>query len=65
MFFQKTVSTPGRNVPHHLYQRTFTGSITGTNEGYGPVQMSVFPVLMTLPNSDYSKDYVAQTAIRW
>jgi hypothetical protein len=37
--------SPGTNVPPHLYRRTYTGSITGTNEGYEPVQMSIFPLV--------------------
>jgi hypothetical protein len=29
---------PGTNAPHHLYWRTCTGSIPGTNEVYRLVQ---------------------------
>jgi hypothetical protein len=42
------VSRPVQMRIPHLYRRTCTGSIPGTNEGYTPVQMSVFPVVMQL-----------------
>jgi hypothetical protein len=34
--------SPGTNAPHHLYRKVCTISITGTNEGYWPIQISVF-----------------------
>jgi hypothetical protein len=37
--------SPGTNTPPHLYKMLFTGSIPGTNEGYEPVQIPVFPVV--------------------
>jgi hypothetical protein len=34
-----TAISLGTNVSPHLYQRICTGSITGTNDGYIPVQV--------------------------
>jgi hypothetical protein len=44
----------GTNVIPHLYRMLCTGWIPGTNEGFQPAQMSVFPVVRasnTEPNS--------------
>jgi hypothetical protein len=39
------IISPGTNVNPHLYEMVCTGSITDTNEGYEPVQITVFPIV--------------------
>jgi hypothetical protein len=41
--------SPDTNARPHLYQMVCTCSIPGTNEGFEPVQMPLFPVVDTNP----------------
>jgi hypothetical protein len=41
----RLVVSPNTNASLRLYRRTCTSLITGTNESYEPVQISVFPVV--------------------
>jgi hypothetical protein len=45
MFTSVLDITTGTNATPHLYWMLCTGSIPGTNEGYEPVQMPLFPVV--------------------